>query len=131
MLSLVVAGSLDYERAMRYLLPLLLLATPCMAQDRLQRSAMPTDDTPTTTPVVPVRQSVTPTAEPAGQRQTRDMVARETGIEPLARIGNRIENRVQSRIRNRIDRYYSPTANAASPFAVASERARNTRDPRR
>ncbi|MBB5712767.1 hypothetical protein [Sphingomonas xinjiangensis] len=59
-----------------------------------------------------------------GQRQTREQVAQDAGIEPMGRIGRRIQNRVQTRIRNRVDRYYDPQANAASPFAVAGEQAR-------
>lgn len=42
-----------------------------------------------------------------GQRQTRQDAAREAGIEPMARIDNRIRNRVQSRLRTRLDRNYS------------------------
>lgn len=57
-----------------------------------------------------------------GQRQSRDQL--ETGTLPTARLNGRIQNRVQSRIRNRIDRYYNPTANATSPFQVASDEAR-------
>lgn len=60
----------------------------------------------------------------AGQRQTRERVAQDTGIEPMGRIGGRIQNRAQTRIRNRIDRYYDPQANATSPFVVAGEQAR-------
>lgn len=56
-----------------------------------------------------------------GQRQRADDTQ---GIEPMARIANRVANRVQSRIRNRIDRYYSPQANATSPFEAAGEQAR-------
>jgi hypothetical protein len=59
-----------------------------------------------------------------GQRQTRDEVATQTGIEPMGRIGSRIQNRAQTRVRNRIDRYYDPQSNATSPFRVASEQAR-------
>lgn len=62
-----------------------------------------------------------------GQRQTRADVARKTGIEPMARIDNRIANRVQSRLRNRIDRNYDPQANATSPFIIAQERTQTTR----
>lgn len=58
----------------------------------------------------------------AGQRQTREQPI--AGIEPLARIDNRIQNRVQSRQRTRIDRFYDPQANARSPFETAAERAR-------
>lgn len=67
----------------------------------------------------------------AGQRQSREQVEADTGIEPMSRINARIQNRVQSRIRNRIDRYYSPQANATSPFAVASEQVAAARRPRR
>lgn len=67
----------------------------------------------------------------AGQRQTRDQVAQDAGIEPMGRITNRIQNRAQTRIRNRIDRYYDPQANATSPFVVAGDQARNAgRRPR-
>ena len=45
---------------------------------------------------------------------------------PLNRLQGRIANRVQNRIRNRLDRYYSPQANANSPFLVASEQVRTT-----
>lgn len=67
----------------------------------------------------------------AGQRQTRQQVAQDTGIEPIDRIGSRIQNRVQSRIRNRIDRYYDPRANATSPFVIAGDQLRTTARPRR
>jgi hypothetical protein len=66
-----------------------------------------------------------------GKRQTREAVARKAGTEPMARIANRINNRVQSRIRNRIDQDYDPQANAASPFAVASDQARAAANRRR
>ena len=67
----------------------------------------------------------------AGQRQTRETLSQDAGIEPMARINGRIQNRVQSRIRNRIDRYYDPQANAASPFEVAGDQARTAGRPRR
>jgi hypothetical protein len=57
-----------------------------------------------------------------GQRQTRDEIAPDIAL--VGRIDGRISNRVQSRIRNRIDRYYSPQANTASPFAIAEDQAR-------
>ena len=60
----------------------------------------------------------------AGQRQTREQLGQEAGIEPLARISGRIQNRAQMRVRNRIDRYYDPQANAMSPFVVAGDQAR-------
>lgn len=58
-----------------------------------------------------------------GQRQTRDQ--NPAGIEPLARINNRLQNRVQSRQRNRIDRFYDPRVDVTSPFAVAADQVRN------
>ncbi len=60
-----------------------------------------------------------------GQRQSFD------SIEPMARINSRIQNRVQSRIRNRIDKYYTPQANAISPFEVAGDQVRAAVQPRR
>jgi hypothetical protein len=57
-----------------------------------------------------------------GQRQTRDAAA--SIVVPTGRIDGRIPSRIQSRIRNRIDRFYSPQANAASPFTVAQDQAR-------
>lgn len=67
----------------------------------------------------------------AGQRQTREQVKQDAGIEPMGRITSRIESRAQTRIRNRIDRYYDPLANATSPFVVADEQARTAgRRPR-
>lgn len=59
-----------------------------------------------------------------GQRQTRE--SSKANIDPIARINNRVSNRVQSRIRSRIDRYYDPTANAASPFEMAGDQVRKT-----
>lgn len=69
----------------------------------------------------------TSSAGQAGHRQTKELGV--TGIEPMARIDNRIQNRVQSRLRNRLDRYYDPQANAASPFAIASDKARRAGKP--
>lgn len=59
-----------------------------------------------------------------GQRQTREQIKQDAGIEPMGRITSRIQSRAQTRIRNRIDRYYDPLANATSPFVVADEQAR-------
>ena len=70
------------------------------------------------------------TASSAGLRQSREQVARELGIKPMARVDNRIQNRIQARIRNRIDRYYDPKANATSPFSVAGDQLRKTGKPR-
>lgn len=114
------------------LLLALCLSTPVMAQDRYLDDAQD--------PVAPVQQPLPETrqgetarsaAGQTGQRQTRDEVAVEAGIEPMGRISGRIQNRVQSRIRNRIDRYYDPQANAISPFAVAGDEARAAGRPRR
>jgi hypothetical protein len=111
------------------------IAAPAAAQDRQtsypdgtypQQESTPV---PTVTPVAPTgpgevaRSSV----GQVGQRQSRDDVTREAGLAPMGRVNARIANRVQSRIRNRIDRFYSPQANAASPFAVAGEQARARR----
>lgn len=79
----------------------------------------------------PAGQTVTTTVGQAGQRQNRDQIAQDAGIEPIGRINGRIRNRVESRIRNRIDRYYDPQANAASPFEVAGDQARSAGRPRR
>ena len=57
-----------------------------------------------------------------GQRQTRAESA--PNFEPLGRVQSRVQNRIQSRLRNRVDRFYDPTANAASPFQTASDQAR-------
>jgi hypothetical protein len=56
-----------------------------------------------------------------GKRQDRNQPV--AGIMPMARVNSRIANRVQSRIRNRIDRNYSPGANTASPFEVATDQS--------
>lgn len=81
--------------------------------------------TPTPAPnLSPLGQTATSSAGQVGQKQTREDLAAETGITPMAKIDTRIQNRVQSRIRNRIDRYYDPQANAVSPFEVAGEQLR-------
>lgn len=125
------------DRAMKAgmrVLPFLLIlsAAPVVAQDRYQ------DDeqgrvTSVQQPLPETRQGETArsAAGQAGQRQTREILAQDAGIEPMARINGRIQNRVQSRIRNRIDRYYDPQANAASPFEVAGDQARAAGRPRR
>lgn len=110
---------------------LLLLATPVVAQDRY-----PDDDAVPVSPDQspnPVRQGepARSAAGQAGQRQTRERVALDAGIEPMARIDGRVQNRVQSRIRNRIDRYYDPQANATTPFRVAGDQARTAGRRRR
>lgn len=83
------------------------------------------------TPVVSLQaETARSAAGRAGERQTRDQVAQDTGIKPMARIESRIQNRVQSRIRNRVDRSYEPQANATSPFAAAGDQARSAGRPR-
>lgn len=114
-------------RTMRWIMPLALLlsAMPVMAQnrqDRGQAQEMPTRSA-SRLPMTSQGETARSAVGQAGQRQSREQVAMDTGIEPMGRINRRIQNRVQSRIRNRIDRYYSPQANATSPFAVASEQA--------
>ncbi|MGW8192427.1 hypothetical protein [Sphingomonas hankookensis] len=109
------------------------LTVPVVAQDRYQDD---TQDQP-----APIQQQTLPetrqgetarsVAGQAGQRQSREQIAQDAGIEPMARINGRVQNRVQSRIRNRIDRYYDPQANAASPFEVAGDQARTAGRPRR
>lgn len=114
------------------LLLTLCLSTPVMAQDRYPDDAQD-QVAPVQQPLPETRQGETArsAAGQTGQRQTRDDVAAEAGIEPMGRINGRIQNRVQSRIRNRIDRYYDPQANATSPFAVAGDQARTAGRPRR
>lgn len=103
---------------------LCLVATPALAQD-IQTARIGTTASREASQN-PLGQETEHTASlesgELGQRQTRDEAA--PNIEPLGRISNRVQNRVQNRIRNRIDRYYSPQANAASPFEVANDRAR-------
>jgi len=110
----------------------LCLTAPAAAQDRYQ------NDSQSQPP--PIQQSLPETrqgetarsaAGQAGQRQSREQIAQDASIEPMARINGRIQNRVQSRIRNRIDRYYDPQANATSPFEVAGDQARTAGRPRR
>lgn len=114
------------------LLLALCMSTPVLAQDRYLDDAQD-QVAPVQQPLPETRQGETarPAAGQTGQRQTREEVAAEAGIEPMGRINGRIQNRVQSRIRNRIDRYYDPQANATSPFTVAGDQARTTGRPRR
>lgn len=106
----------------------MLVALPAAAQD-MERSD-DTQDMLMTQPAPP-RENPRSAAGQAGQRQTRQQVAQDTGIEPMGRINSRIQNRVQSRIRNRIDRLYDPQANATAPFVVAGDQLRTTARPRR
>lgn len=86
---------------------------------------------------LPPPQSITPppragqiaesAAGQAGVRQTRAQVE---GVNPMARVNNRIQNRVQARLRNRIDRNYDPRANATSPFETADGATGRARAPR-
>ena len=99
-------------KAMRIasLLLALCLSAPAMAQDRYsddtQDQAAPVQQQPL--PETRQDETARSAAGQAGQRQTREEVATEAGIEPMGRINGRVQNRVQSRIRNRIDRYYDP-----------------------
>ncbi len=97
------------------------------AQDR---GAPPLDPTPVIIDARAAR-TVDIGAGRIGERQTREGTARQTGVEPMARIQNRVANRVQSRLRTRIDRTYDPRAHATSPFAVASDQVRAVGRPRR
>lgn len=120
--------------SMRSILPLALLlcAIPAAAQDRYQDDGQG-QPAPIQQTLPETRQGETArsAAGQTGQRQTREQIAQDAGIEPMARINGRIQNRVQSRIRNRIDRYYDPQANAASPFMVAGDQARTAGRARR
>ena len=121
-------------KAAMHILPFLLMfsAASVVAQDRYQDDEQ-SQVAPVQQPLPETRQGETArsAADQAGQRQTREVIAQDAGIEPMARINGRIQNRVQSRIRNRIDRYYDPQANAASPFEVAGDQARTAGRPRR
>lgn len=110
-------------RILRFLL--ILSVAPVAAQNRYQDEDQ-AQLAPVQQPLPETRQGETARtlAGQAGQRQTRELLSQDAGIEPMARINGRIQNRVQSRIRNRIDRYYDPQANAASPFEVAGDQAR-------
>lgn len=119
--------------AMRIVLLLSLLsAIPAAAQDRYQDDGQG-QPAPIQQTLPETRQGETArsAAGQTGQRRTREQIAQDAGIEPMARINSRVQNRVQSRIRNRIDRYYDPQANAVSPFEVASDQARTAGRPRR
>lgn len=111
---------------------LIFIATPIEAQDRYPDDRED-QSLPINRPVPQIYQGETArsTAGQAGLRQTRERVAEDAGIKPMARINGRLQSRVQSRIRNRIDRYYDPQANATSPFKVASDQARVTGRPSR
>ncbi|WP_242201463.1 hypothetical protein [Sphingomonas hankookensis] len=119
-------------RIIPLLFALCLTVSPVAAQDRYQDDTQQ-QPTPLQPSLPETRQGGTArsVAGQTGQRQTRDQLAAEAGIEPMARINSRVQNRVQSRIRNRIDRYYDPQANAASPFEVAGDQARAAGRPRR
>jgi hypothetical protein len=116
------------------ILPFLVMlsAAPVVAQDRYQDEEQG-QVAPVQQPLPETRQGETArsVAGQTGQRQSRELLSQDAGIEPMARINGRIQNRVQSRIRNRIDRYYDPQANAASPFEVAGDQARTAGRPRR
>lgn len=99
------------------------MSVPANAQTR--QTDEPTDAAPDTPSPVQL------TPDQIGQRQTREELSLEAGIDPMARINGRIQNRVQSRLRNRIDRYYDPQANAISPFKVAGDQVRAAAAARR
>jgi hypothetical protein len=104
------------------MLLLLLIVAPAAAQ---RGESDPMDDRPQLpepSPEVKPGQVAKSTVGQVGKRQTREDVAKV--VAPMARINSRIQNRVQSRIRNRIDRNYNPTANASSPFGIASRQVR-------
>ncbi len=107
---------------------LLMMPMPVAAQ------TSPPQDDPSISSILPETrpgETARSVAGQTGQRQTREQVAQDIGIEPMARVNSRIQNRVQSRIRNRMDRYYDPQANTTSPFAVASDQARAANRGRR
>lgn len=93
-----------------------LMSTPAFAQTA--------DGTPTIVDPRTVR-AADSSAGAVGQRQTRDDVTRKAGIQPMARLNNRVANRVQNRLRNRIDRTYDLQANTTSPFRAADEQSRS------
>lgn len=103
---------------------LILLATSAAAQDRYQDETNQIQHAPQ--PLAETSQGETSRSivGQTGQRQTRERLSQDAGIEPMARIDSRIQNRVQSRIRNRIDPYYDAQANATSPFKVAGDQVR-------
>ncbi|MBB3880146.1 hypothetical protein [Sphingomonas pseudosanguinis] len=105
------------------LLFLIGLATPAAAQDRYQEPDQ-IQQAPQSLPETRQGETARSTVGQTGQRQTREIISQDAGIEPMARINNRIQNRVQSRIRNRIDPYYDPQANSTSPFRVAGDQVR-------
>lgn len=113
-------------------LVLILCVAPAAAQDGYPDDVQD-QIAPIQQPLSEIRQGeiARSVAGQTGQRQTRELVAQDAGIEPMGRIDSRIQNRVQSRIRNRIDRYYDPQANATSPFEVAGYQARAAGRPRR
>lgn len=101
----------------------LMFAVPAAAQDRLPDPQAETPPPAATRPADPVVE---------GQRQSTDQLARDAGIKPMARVGNRIENRIQSRINNRLERGYRPSASVTAPYVAAGEQVRRpTRSTRR
>lgn len=109
------------------LFPVVVIGMTIPATGQVQKSPQTFDSTqpdesnstlapPTRTPVDPIDQF--------GQRQTRESVAKDTGIEPFGRINNRLQNRIDLRLRNRIDRNYNPQANVISPRVIADDQAR-------
>ncbi len=90
----------------------LLASTPLAAQQAPQTEAPPP-------PVIDtaVRQAPVTDAGQIGQRQTRADVAKGAGIQPMARINNRLSTRIETRFRNRLDRNYSERPRLGGPTA--------------
>lgn len=106
-------------RSVSLLLAIALGALPSLQDVGRETTDQTVDQLPPRTSVLtPLGQTTNSAAGQAGVRQRQDAVI---GIDPMARIDNRIRNRVQSRIRNRIDRNYDPRSNATSPFRVADQ----------
>jgi hypothetical protein len=80
---------------------ILLLSTPLAAQQAQQV------DVPRPVIDTAARQAPLTDAGQIGQRQTRADVAKGAGIQPMARINNRVSTRIETRFRNRLDRNYS------------------------
>lgn len=99
----------------------ILVSAPCFAQDSGALDQSEPDQASYEPPQNDLPQSA---AGQAGLRQTRDQLARDAGLQPLARIDSRVRNRLQSRIQNRIDPAYNAPANATSVIEVADEQAR-------
>lgn len=113
-------------RMMRALLLGLIVAAPISAHGQ-ERNSIPDSDSSPTAIIGPVTRPPDTSAGRIGQRQTREDAASKTGIQPMARLNNRIANRIQSRLRNRIDESYDPQSNSTLSFEVAEEQMRSQR----